>query len=206
MQIIDRLLDRLRTLLHPLVERKFVFRDSWELEQVTHKQVKLPYVLLENKSSISNKFWIPIRLVDIRMDIYNKGQRVGKILYDDHIRVPSRSVVPITLEVRMSHITALFNLLRFVIVQNITMEVRGEVHIRLFRMDFFIPIHDHIDIPKSKFQMLRQTLNFDETYLDYEDIEQQDTHIEVESPSTDIPEEPVAPSPISEHTSDEHTP
>lgn len=206
MQIIDRLLDRLRAILQPLVERKFVFRDTWELEQVSHKQVKLPYVLLENKSSISNKFWIPIRLVDIRMDIYNKGQRVGKILYDDHIRVPARSVMPITLEVRMSHITALFNLLRFVIVQNITMEVRGEVHIRLFRMDFFIPIHDHIDIPKSKFQMLRQTLNSDKTFLDYEDIDEQRTNIEVEPSSTDIPEETDSSSIISGNASDEHIP
>lgn len=168
----NRFLEWCRRLLQPIVERKFRLQDTWQLEKVQHKTIKLPYVLLENHSFLINTFWIPIRLVDIRLDVFNKDLKVGKILYDNHIKVAPRSQQPITLEVRLSHITAMFNLLRFVLVNTITMEVKGEVHIRLFGMDFFLPVHDFIDIPKSKFQLLREPNPLDKSISDlpYEDI------------------------------------
>lgn len=199
----NRFLEWCRKKLQPIVERKFRLQETWQLEKVQHKTVKLPYVLLENKSFLINKFWIPISLVDIRMDVFNKELKVGKVLYDNHIKVAPRSQQAITLEVRLSHITAMFNLLRFVLINTVTMEVKGEVHIRLFGMDFFIPVHDFIEIPKSKFQLLREPDPLDKSIsnLPYEEV--------VSEPEPEIiPDlnvEDYQPLPIEDKPSDEHT-
>lgn len=198
MNMKSQFLEWCRKKLQPIVERKFHLQESWQLEKVQHKSIKLPYVLLENKSFLINKFWIPIRLVDIRLDVFNKDLKVGKILYDNHIKVAPRSQQAITLEVRLSHITAMFNLLRFVLVKTITMEVKGEIHIRLFGMDFFLPVHDFIEIPKSKFQLLQEIDKMDKSISDlpFEDV----------STEPIIVEEENLPESILEKPSDEHTP
>lgn len=195
----EQLIEWFRKKLQPIVEKKFIFKDAWQLERVTHKGVKLPYVLLENKSHLINKFWIPIRLVDIRLEVFNKNLKVGKILYDNFIKVAPRSTQNITLEVRLSHITAMFNLLRLYLIQSLTMEVKGEVHIQLFKIDFFLPVHEYIEIPKSKFHLLTEPNPLDKNIsnLPFEDV----TDSPVSESSIIIQQDITLDS-----SSDEHTP
>lgn len=151
--------------MQPLVERKFVMKETWELEKIEHKSVKLPYVLLENKSIVINKSFLPIRLVKIRLQIYNKEIQVGRILYDGPLRLPSQSRQPVVMEVRLSHITAFFNMLRFLLIDTIRMDIRGEIQLRILGIDFFVPVKDHIDMPKSKFKMLINTIKKDKSLV-----------------------------------------
>lgn len=149
--------------MQPLVERKFVMKETWELEKIEHKSVKLPYVLLENKSIVINKSFLPIRLVKIRLQIYNKEIQVGRILYDGPLRLPSQSRQPVVMEVRLSHITAFFNMLRFLLIDTIRMDIRGEIQLRILGIDFFVPVKDHIEMPKSKFKMIIKTIQNDKS-------------------------------------------
>lgn len=179
-----KFLDWLSSKLQPLVERKFSMKETYELEQVQHQKVKLPYVLIYNKSIVSNKFRILIRLEKIRLEVFNKDLKVGRILYDGTTRIAPRSSRSIQLEVRLSHITAFFQMLRFFIVSSITIDVRGEVQLKLLGMTFFVPVRDQLEIPRDKFRMMTQNLrqNLDKpTSIPFEEV--------VEEP---IPEDSIA--------------
>jgi|GEM_PF-4279915 len=141
------------------LDEKVVLRETWELDKVEHKGIALPYVLLENKSFIINKFIIPIELGSIRLSIWNKHVMVGRVLFDGPVRIRRKSQRPINMEVRLSHITALFNLLRFFLTDTIRMDVRGEIELRILWMDFIIPVDDSIDIPRKKFSMVMKKID-----------------------------------------------
>lgn len=164
----------LARILQPLVERKFILRDTWELEKVENKGIQLPYVLFENNSTVINNFIIPVKLVRMRFQLYNKGTRAGRILFDGPVKISPRSKKLISMEVRLNHITALFNMLRFVFTTtNIQMQIKGEVQIKILGLDFFIPVTDVLDLPKSKVQMIINTIEKKSTIstIPFEEIE-----------------------------------
>ena len=57
------------------------------------------------------------------------------------------------MEVRLSHITAIFNLLRYILTDKIPMELKGEITIKVLWMSFSIQVNDIIYIPRDKFKM-----------------------------------------------------
>ncbi len=193
-------LEWLRLKLQPLVERKFVMKETWELEKIEHKGVKLPYVLLENKSIVINKFRIPIKLESVRLQIYNKDQIVGRILYDGGAYLFPKSQQSVTMEVRLSHITAFFQMVRFFIIDTIRMDIKGEIQLRILGMTFFIPVSDTFDMPKSKFKMIAKVIREDKTSpttIPFEDVL---PDIQEENLSNEIPDD------INASASSEHAP
>jgi hypothetical protein len=158
-KLLDNFLIWLARILQPIVEKKFILKDTWELEKVENKGIKLPYVLFDNNSTVINNFLIPVKLVRMRFQLYNKGASVGRILFDGPVKISPRSKKSISMEVRLNHMTALFNMLRFVFTTtNIQMELKGEVQIKLLGLDFFIPVTDVLDLPKSKVQMIIKSI------------------------------------------------
>src|SRR5690554_477539 len=130
----ETLLDWLSEKLQPIIERKLVLKDTYELERVDHKGVRLPYVLLENKTTVINKFRIPIKLESIQLTIYNKEILVGSVIFDESVKIKPMSKQNISVEVRLSHITAIFQMLRLLIVDTICIDVRGEIQIKFLGM------------------------------------------------------------------------
>ncbi|MCO5230620.1 MAG: hypothetical protein M9958_05650 [Chitinophagales bacterium] len=182
------LLNWLQVFLQPIVERKFVFQDTWQLEMIEQKSIKLPYVLLENKSIVLNKFRIPVQLESIELQLMNKNLVVGKVLYSGAVKLEPKSQRNITMDVQMNHITALFQLLRFTWNDTVSMDVKGDVHIKFLGMDFFIPIVDQFTIPKSKFKLSnKKEVNKDAEEVIYlEDLLDEKEH--TESPDIEIPD------------------
>lgn len=181
----EALLDWFSEKLQPLVERKFIMKDTYQLEKVEHKGVKLPYVLLINKAKVINKFRIPMKLENINLDIFNKEMKVGSVVFDESTRIKPRNKQDISVEVRLNHITALFQMLRFLIIDTIRIDVRGEIQIKFLGMTFFIPVHDQVDIPRSKLIMITQTVQDDTsipTDIPFEDISQEH-EVEINPPT-----------------------
>ncbi|MCO5232635.1 MAG: hypothetical protein LC105_11595 [Chitinophagales bacterium] len=178
-------MDWLQLRLQPLVERKFVLQDSWQLEKIEHKGIKLPYVQLENKSIVLNKFRIPIRLESIHLLLLNKGLQVGKVIYDSSLKLAPQSQNLITMEVQMNHITAFFQVLRLTWRNSISLDVKGEIHIRLLGMDFFIPVIDKLDMPKSKLKMFTSDdkLNTSEEIIAFEELTEAEESLDAASDS-----------------------
>lgn len=135
------------------IDKKVIVSETWELEQVEHKDVKLPYVVLENRSQIINHFFIPIHIEHIRLNIWNKQVMVGRVLFEGPVKIKSKSKRTIPMEVRLSHITAIFNLIRYILTDKIPMELKGEIVIKVLWMYFSIQVNDIIYIPRDKFRM-----------------------------------------------------
>lgn len=188
-KLFDNFLIWLAKILQPIVEKKFVLKDTWELEKVENKGTRLPHVLFENKSLVINNFFIPIQLVRMRFLMYNKGNKVGKILFDGPVKLSPRSKKSISMEVRLNHITAIFNMLRFIFTtSNIQMTIKGEVQLKILGLDFFIPVNDVLDLPKSKVQMIINTIENRTSistipFEEVEDDEIDDTSIENQNPA-----------------------
>lgn len=132
------------------------------MERMQTRGVALPYVLLENHTLIHNHFLIPFRLLKIRLEIWNKQVMVGRVLYDGELYMPPFGKRPLKMEVRLSHVTALFNLLRFVLTDKVQMDIRGDMMIRIFWMTFRIPVDDQLDIPREKFKLLMEDFSGNE--------------------------------------------
>lgn len=173
----ETLLDWLSEKLQPIIERKLVLKDTYELERVDHKGVRLPYVLLENKTTVINKFRIPIKLESIQLTIYNKEIVVGSVIFDESVKIKPMSKQNISVEVRLSHITAIFQMLRLLIVDTICIDVRGEIQIKFLGMNFFIPVQDQVDIPRSKLRMITESIRESKDTplnIPYEDVIQEE--------------------------------
>lgn len=173
----ETLLDWLSEKLQPIIERKLVLKDTYELERVDHKGVRLPYVLLENKTTVINKFRIPIKLESIQLTIYNKEIVVGSVIFDESVKIKPMSKQNISVEVRLSHITAIFQMLRLLIVDTICIDVRGEIQIKFLGMNFFIPVQDQVDIPRSKLRMITESIGESKgtpLNIPYEDVIQEE--------------------------------
>jgi hypothetical protein len=141
---------------------------------------------MENKTIIINNFWLPIRISAIKMEIYNKDVTVGRVLYGGNEKIPAKKRKTISLEVRMSHITALFNMIRYLLVDTIPMNLRGKIYLRLLWMDFELPVEDVIQVPRKKIQFVAK---------------KEKPAIEVIPPvksTTDIPKEPKVVIEVSE--------
>ena len=179
--ILEKFILWLSKKLQPIVEQKFSIEKTYEIERVVQKSIKLPYVLLENENRVINKFRIPVKLEDVKLKIFNKGLEVGEILYQGSIRIPAQGEKKIKMEIRLNHITAFFQMLRFLIVDKIKMDVIGEVHIKFLKMDFFIPVTDIIELPKNKLQLVKERIEMEEpliTDLPFEEIPAKDDTIE----------------------------
>ena len=121
--------------------------------------------------------------------MYNKGNKVGKMLFDGPVKLSPRSKKSISMEVRLNHITAIFNMLRFIFTtSNIQMTIKGEVQLKILGLDFFIPVNDVLDLPKSKVQMIINTIEKRTSistipFEEVEDDEIDDTSIENQNPA-----------------------
>jgi hypothetical protein len=135
------------------IHRNVVLQETWELERMSTRGVALPYVLLENKSLIFNHFLLPISLLKVRLQIWNKQVMVGRVIFDGPVKIPPGKQKTVVMEVRLSHITAIFNVLRFLLTDTILMEIKGQIEIKVLWMVFQIPVDEAMSVPRSKFTM-----------------------------------------------------
>jgi len=135
------------------IHKHVILQETWEMERMSTRGVALPYVLLENKSFIFNHFFLPISLLKIRLEIWNKSVMVGRVLYDGPMEIAPKSKKTVVMEVRLSHITAVFNLFRFLLTDAILMEIKGQIEIKVLWMQFQIPVDDALSVPRNKFKL-----------------------------------------------------
>jgi LEA14-like dessication related protein len=143
----------LRQAIQLYVNKKVVISKSSSIEKVEHKAVALPYVLLENKSYIFNHFIIPINIRKIRLEIWNGNVMVGRVLYDHPVIIWPLSKKLVRMEVRLSHITAVFNLIRFMLTDAISMDITGTIYLRILWLNIELAVKDKMMIPRDKFNL-----------------------------------------------------
>lgn len=149
-----KLFSWLQRRIQAYIDEKVIIQETWEVEKVATKSVKLPYVLLENKSLIINKFILPIRIQSVNLEIWNNKVMVGRVLLPESAKIKAFSQKTVCMEVRLSHITAVFNMLRYLLTNVIVMEVKGTIEIRLLWMSFYLQVDDMMAIPRKKFQLI----------------------------------------------------
>lgn len=149
----------LRQAIQRYVNHKVIFSKTSSLEKVEHKAVALPYVLLENKSYVFNHFIIPICLRKISLEIFNGNVMVGRVLYDHPVSIGPLSKKLVRMEVRLSHITAVFNLIRFMLTETISMDLRGTIYLRILWLDIELSVKDKMLIPRDKFDLIGPSQN-----------------------------------------------
>ena len=156
MQLQKRLREWLRTFLLRRIEKRLILRNIWKLDQLEYVKTTISYVLFENKAYIINNFLIPVRIESIHFDLLNQDIKVGEVLYENSTKLPMKSKKYVTMEMKHNHITAFFNALRLFLVREITVNVVGEIHLKILGMHFFVPVMDTVSIPKEKIRFIRE--------------------------------------------------
>ncbi|MCO5248815.1 MAG: LEA type 2 family protein [Chitinophagales bacterium] len=146
----------LRTFIQKRIGKLLKLNNLWKLDQLEYIKTTISYVLFENKAFVINNFLIPVRLEGIHFDIFNKELKIGEVIYENTTRLPSGSKKYVNIDVKMNHITAIFSFLRLFIIREIAVEVKGDIHLKILGMHFFVPIADTVSIPKEKIKILMQ--------------------------------------------------
>ena len=118
-----------------------------EIISVTTERVTLQSVHLNNEMVLHNKLWFSYKVLRLRGDLFNEQHlKVGWIDLAEPISVPGRGKAPMMVETHLSHITALFNVLRFWVKDHIPLQLDGKVWIKVLWWDFSLPLKKTIYI------------------------------------------------------------
>lgn len=149
---------KLQTWLNRLLIKYVDVGESNEVIKVVTKKIGITWIDMENHVAISNKFIIPYTLKEVKLTYYNDaGQNVGYLHYKgaEYIGPFARKIVK--MPAKMSNITALFNMVRLMVVDDIKTRTVGTSTIQLLGIQFELPIDDIMLVDKDKVQMEEET-------------------------------------------------
>ena len=141
---------KLQTWLNKLLVKYVNISDSNEVVKVVTKKIGVTWINMENHVQITNKFIFPYKLEEVKLTYYNDaGQNVGYLHFKgpQYIGPFARKVVK--MPAKMSNITALFNMVRLMVVDDIKTRTVGTTTIKLLGMYFELPIDDIMVIDKK---------------------------------------------------------
>jgi len=124
--------------------------DLLELKNVTTEKVTFNSVMLHNEMILHNRLWLPFTLIRIRGDLFNEQMmKIGWIELEEPVRVRGRSSAVMIVETHLSHITALFNVLRFWVKDSIPMQLNGKVWLKVLWWNFSLPLNKTLHIDRN---------------------------------------------------------
>lgn len=136
--------------LKSLIMKRLDADDMMETVSVTTEKVTLHSVRLNNEIILHNRLLVSYTLLRLRGNLYNEQQiKVGSIDLPEPVRVPGRGKVQMSVQTNLSHITALFNILRFWVNDNIPLQLDGAVWIKVLWWDFSLPLKKTIYIKRE---------------------------------------------------------
>ncbi len=140
--------------LNKLLIRIVDVSGSNEIVKVITKNVGLTWVEMENHVEVKNTFFIPYRLEEVKLTYYNdSNQNIGYLHYKGSVRLGAYSKKTVIMPAKMSNITALFNMVRLIVLTDIKTKTVGTSTISIFGMRFILPINDIMIIDKDKIEM-----------------------------------------------------
>ncbi|MEZ5006867.1 MAG: cell envelope integrity protein TolA [Chitinophagales bacterium] len=149
---------KLHTWLNKLLIKHVDISESNEVVKVITKKIGITWIDMENHVSITNKFIVPYTLKEVKLTYYNDaGQNVGYLHFkgDEYIGPFAKKMVK--MPAKMSNITALFNMVRLMVVDDIKTRTVGTSTIKLLGMHFELPIDDIMMVDKDKVQLEEET-------------------------------------------------
>lgn len=149
---------RIHAWLTKLLIKQVDFSESNEIIKVVSKKVGLKWVDMDNHIQITNKFIVPYILEEVKLTYYNDaGQNIGYLHFNTPTKIEGKSQKMVVMPAKMSNITALFNMLRMMLTDDIKTRAVGKTVIRLFGMRFELPMDDIMQIDKEKVVMSDET-------------------------------------------------
>ena len=106
------LIQNIRHKIVDFIVKKAIENRTIDILEVRTKAINLTYVDLETDIKISNSFFLPIKVLEIKTDIINTAElKIGALHYDKVQKIKGHQSAIFTTHTQISNITALFNLI-----------------------------------------------------------------------------------------------
>ncbi len=152
------LLFKFQTWLNRLLIKHVDIGDSNEVIKIVTKKIGITWINMENHIEVVNKFIIPYTLEEVKLTYYNDaGQNIGYLHFKEAVYIGPFAKKVVLMPSKMSNITALFNMVRLFVVDDIKTRTVGTTTIKLLGMRFELPIDDIMIVDKEKIVMDEET-------------------------------------------------
>lgn len=127
--------------------------ETTEIVRIINKSVGLSWAVMDNVMLFKNNFPVPYTVKSIKTTMYNDaGQNIGYMDFEGDILVPKKGSVERKIESRMSNITALFNMARFVLFDQVKIKAEGYTEIQIWRFVFKLPVNQIVKVNSKMVQ------------------------------------------------------
>ena len=155
--MIMRLFKYLRKKIHQYIVKRATEAKLVDIVEVRTKTLGLTYVNLETDIKITNRFFLPIKILEIKTDIVNVNElKVGMMTYDNVQKIKANSEEVFTTHSKMSNITAFFNLLSKLLTLTITIRSVGYAKIKVLWFVVDVPVDDTFEIMPSQLKVVEE--------------------------------------------------
>jgi hypothetical protein len=132
---------------------KVNFEETSEIKRIINKSMGLNWATMDNVMVFKNTFPVPYTIKSIKTTMYNdSGQNIGYMDFEGDILVPKNGEVERKIESRMSNITAIFNVARFVLFDQIKIKAEGYSEIKIWRFTFKLPVSMVVQVTSKMIQ------------------------------------------------------
>lgn len=129
------------------------FEETSEIKRIINKSMGLNWATMDNVMVFKNTFPVPYTIKSIKTTMYNdSGQNIGYMDFEGDILVPKNGEVERKIESRMSNITAIFNVARFVLFDQIKIKAEGYTEIKIWRFTFKLPVSMVVQVTSKMVQ------------------------------------------------------
>ncbi len=139
------------TWLNKLLIKYVDVNESNVIQKVVTKKIGLSWIEMVNNVEVTNKFFNPYHLVEVKLTYYNDAnQNIGYLHYQEPVKISAYSTKTVQMPAKMSNITALFNMVRLMITDDIKTRTVGTTTIQIFGIKFEFPIDTIMVIDRDK--------------------------------------------------------
>jgi hypothetical protein len=139
------------TWLNKLLIKYVDVNESNVIVKVVTKKIGLSWIDMVNHVEVSNQFFIPYKLVEVKLTYYNDAQQnVGYLHFNEPVKIGAHSKKIVQMPAKMSNITALFNMVRLMITDDIKTRTVGTTTIQILGIKFELPIDTIMVIDRDK--------------------------------------------------------
>lgn len=137
------------------IVKKAIENRTIDILEVRTKAINLTYVDLETDIKISNSFFLPIKVLEIKTDIVNTAElKIGALHYNKVQKIKAHQSAIFTTHTQISNITALFNLISKLLTLSIKMRSVGVAKIKVFWFVVEIPVDDVFEIKSHQLRII----------------------------------------------------
>ena len=149
------LIQNIRHKIVDFIVKKAIENRTIDILEVRTKAINLTYVDLETDIKISNSFFLPIKVLEIKTDIINTAElKIGALHYDKVQKIKGHQSAIFTTHTQISNITALFNLISKLLTLSIKMRSVGIAKIKVFWFVVDIPVDDVFEIKSHQLRII----------------------------------------------------